>query len=108
LAVGKLAGKWLFCPLLSHFADAYTRIKPGIKFDNNHAETFFREREKETAMHIHLQSSHLVAMIAIALSSALLLAVKFRPATWRGVLCEAVIANIGAILAIVAFEVLIA
>ena len=59
-------------------------------------------------MPIHLQSSHLVAMIAIALLTALLLAVKFRPATWRGVLFEAIIANVGAILAVVAFEVLTA
>ncbi|SPB16123.1 hypothetical protein NOV72_03325 [Caballeronia novacaledonica] len=59
-------------------------------------------------MRIHLQSAHLVAMIAIALLSALLLAVKFRPATWRGVLFEAVIANLGALLAVLAFEVLTA
>jgi hypothetical protein len=57
---------------------------------------------------IHLQSSHLVAMIAIALLTALLLAVKFRPASWRGVLFEAVVANVGAILAVLAFEVLTA
>jgi hypothetical protein len=59
-------------------------------------------------MRLHLQGSHLVAMIAIALLSALLLAVKFRPATWRGVVVEAVVANLGAILAVVAFEVLTA
>jgi hypothetical protein len=59
-------------------------------------------------MRFHLQSSHLVAIIAIALFTALMLAVKFRPATWRGVLCEAVIANVGAILAVVAFEMLTA
>ena len=59
-------------------------------------------------MRLHLESSHLVAMIAIALLTALLLAVKFRPTTWRGVLFEAIIANVGAILAVVAFEVLTA
>ncbi|SAK59072.1 hypothetical protein [Caballeronia ptereochthonis] len=59
-------------------------------------------------MQIHLQSSHLVAIIAIALLTALLLAVKFRPASWRGVLFEAVVANVGAILAVLAFEVLTA
>ncbi|SAK47782.1 hypothetical protein AWB78_00810 [Caballeronia calidae] len=59
-------------------------------------------------MRFHLDSSHLVAMIAIALLTALLLAVKFRPATWRGVVFEAVIANVGAILAVLAFEVLTA
>jgi hypothetical protein len=60
----------------------------------------------EAAMRIHLQSAHLVAMIAIALLTALLLAVKFRPSTWRGVLFEAVIANVGAVVAVLAFEVL--
>ncbi|SAK58365.1 hypothetical protein AWB82_02514 [Caballeronia glebae] len=59
-------------------------------------------------MRIHLESAHLVAMIAIALLTALLLAIKFRPATWRGVIFEAVIANVGAILAVLAFEVLTA
>lgn len=59
-------------------------------------------------MRFHLDSSHLVAMITIALLTALLLAVKFRPATWRGVVFEAVIANVGAILAVLAFEVLTA
>ncbi|BCQ22609.1 hypothetical protein NK8_07210 [Caballeronia sp. NK8] len=59
-------------------------------------------------MRIYLESSHLVAIVAIALVTALLLAVKFRPATWRGVLFEAVIANVGAIVAVLAFEVLTA
>ncbi|MDR5736380.1 MULTISPECIES: hypothetical protein [unclassified Caballeronia] len=59
-------------------------------------------------MRLFFQTSHLVAMIAIALSVALLLAIRFRPATWRGVVCEAVIANLGAIAAVVAFEVLTA
>ena len=59
-------------------------------------------------MRIHLESAHLVAIIAIALLTALLLAIKFRPATWRGVIFEAVIANVGAILAVLAFEVLTA
>ena len=59
-------------------------------------------------MRVYLQASHLVAMIAIALSVALLLAIRFRPATWRGVVCEAIIANLSAIAAVVAFEVLTA
>jgi hypothetical protein len=59
-------------------------------------------------MRIHLASSHLVAMVAIALCVALLLAIKFRPATWRGVVCEALLANLGAIAAVVAFEMLTA
>lgn len=62
----------------------------------------------ETIMSLHLTSSHLVAMIAIALSVALLLAIKFRPATWRGVVCEALLANLSAIAAVVAFEMLTA
>jgi hypothetical protein len=59
-------------------------------------------------MRFHLQSAHLVAMIALALIVALMLAVKFKPATWRGVVCEAVIANVSAVLAVVAFELLTA
>lgn len=59
-------------------------------------------------MRVYLQGSHLVAMIAIALSVALLLAIRFRPATWRGVVCEAIISNLSAIAAVVAFEVLTA
>ncbi|SAK75198.1 hypothetical protein AWB77_03415 [Caballeronia fortuita] len=59
-------------------------------------------------MRIHLQSAHLVAIIGIALLTALLLAVRFRPATWRGVVFEAVIANVGAFLAVLAFEMLTA
>jgi hypothetical protein len=57
-------------------------------------------------MSLHFQNSHLVAMIALALAGALLLAIKFRPQTWRGVICEAVIANVGAIVAVIAFEML--
>jgi hypothetical protein len=63
---------------------------------------------RERAMRIHLDSSNLVAIIAIALLTALLLAVRFRPSTWRGVVLEALIANLGAILAVLAFEVLTA
>jgi hypothetical protein len=37
-----------------------------------------------------------------------MLAIRFRPKSWRGVLCEALIANLGAIAAVVAFEVLTA
>ncbi|SAL79108.1 hypothetical protein AWB68_05567 [Caballeronia choica] len=59
-------------------------------------------------MRIHLQSSHLVAIIAIALFTALMLAIRFRPQSWRGILCEALIANLGAIAAVVAFEILTA
>ncbi|MDR5749876.1 MULTISPECIES: hypothetical protein [unclassified Caballeronia] len=59
-------------------------------------------------MRIHLENSHLVAIIAIALFTALMLAIRFRPKSWRGVICEALIANLGAIAAVVAFEILTA
>jgi hypothetical protein len=60
----------------------------------------------DSIMSLHLESSHLVVMVALALSIALLLAVKFRPATWHGIVCEALIANVSAIAAILAFEML--
>jgi hypothetical protein len=59
-------------------------------------------------MPIHFQSSHLVAVIAMALLTALLLAVRFRPKSWRGVLVEALVANVGAVAAVIAFEILTA
>lgn len=59
-------------------------------------------------MPIHFQSSHLVAVIAMALLTALLLAVRFRPKSWRGVLVEALVANVGAFAAVIAFEILTA
>ncbi|SAL36991.1 hypothetical protein AWB64_03788 [Caballeronia sordidicola] len=55
-------------------------------------------------MRIHLHSAHVVAMIAIALFSALMLAVRFRTTSWRGIVLEALIANLGAIAAVVTFE----
>jgi hypothetical protein len=55
---------------------------------------------------IHLQSAHVVAIIAIALFTALMLAVRFRTTSWRGIVLEALIANIGAIAAVVAFEIM--
>jgi hypothetical protein len=83
-----------FLPVSRAARRAYTRLQQGTS--------------AETTMRLYLQSSHLVAMIVIALSVALLLAIRFRPATWRGVLCEAVVANLGAIAAVIAFEVLTA
>jgi hypothetical protein len=59
-----------------------------------------------SSMRIHLQSAHVVAIIAIALFTALMLAVRFRTTSWRGIVLEALIANIGAIAAVVAFEVM--
>jgi hypothetical protein len=37
----------------------------------------------------------------------LLLAIRFRPRTWRGIVVEAVLANAAAIAAVVAFEALV-
>jgi uncharacterized membrane protein YdjX (TVP38/TMEM64 family) len=59
-------------------------------------------------MSLHLQSAHLVAIIAIALFTALLLAVRYKTTSLRGIVFEAVIANIGAFAAVVAFEMLTA
>ncbi|WP_438395750.1 hypothetical protein [Caballeronia sp. DA-9] len=56
-------------------------------------------------MRIHLHSAHVVTMIAIALFSALVLAVLFRTTSWPGIVLEALIANLGAIAAVVAFEI---
>jgi len=57
-------------------------------------------------MRIHLQSADVVAIIAIALFTALMLAVRFRTTSWRGIVLQALIANAGAIAAVVAFEVM--
>jgi hypothetical protein len=57
-------------------------------------------------MRIHLQSADVVGIIAIALFTALMLAVRFRTTSWRGIVLQALIANAGAIAAVVAFEVI--
>jgi len=59
-----------------------------------------------SVMRIHLQSADVVAIIAIALFTALMLAVRFRTTSWRGIVLQALIANAGAIAAVVAFEVM--
>ncbi|MGV2288878.1 hypothetical protein AAHK20_09180 [Trinickia sp. YCB016] len=58
-------------------------------------------------MNIHLHNADIVAIIALALLGALLLAIRFRPQTWRGIVVEAVLANAAAIAAVVAFEALV-
>jgi hypothetical protein len=58
-------------------------------------------------MNIQLDNADIVAALALALLGALLLAIRFRPKTWRGVLVEAVLANAAAIAAVVAFEALV-
>lgn len=59
-------------------------------------------------MRIHLQSAHMVAIIALALFTALMLAVRFNPKTWRGLVFQALIANLGAAVAVIAFDLLTA
>jgi hypothetical protein len=55
-------------------------------------------------MSIHLQSADVVAVIAIALLMALMLATRYGVNSWRGVFIQALIANISAIAAVLAFE----
>lgn len=58
-------------------------------------------------MRIHLESAHVVAIIALALLTALLLAVRFKPVTWRAIALQAVIANLSATATVIAFELLV-
>jgi hypothetical protein len=55
-------------------------------------------------MRIHLQSADVVAVIAIALLMALMLAMRFGANSWRGIFLQALVANLGAIAAVLAFE----
>ncbi|MGU7775275.1 hypothetical protein ACV229_34525 [Burkholderia sp. MR1-5-21] len=59
-------------------------------------------------MNIHLRNADLVLILALALGGALLLAARFRPKTWRGLVFEALLANAAAIAAVVAVEALLA
>ena len=59
-------------------------------------------------MNIYLHNADIVMIIALALLGAVLLAVRFRPATWKGIVVEALAANLAAIAAVVAFEMLLA
>ena len=59
-------------------------------------------------MNVHLHNADIVMIIALALLGSLLLALRFRPATWRGIIVEALAANVAAIAAVVAFEMLVA
>ncbi|HEY2000615.1 hypothetical protein [Paraburkholderia sp.] len=58
-------------------------------------------------MNFYLQNSDLVMIIALALLGSLLLAIRFRPATWKGIVLEALAANVAAIVAVVAFELML-
>ncbi|EMN1930770.1 hypothetical protein RVV18_005248 [Burkholderia ambifaria] len=59
-------------------------------------------------MNIRLDNADLITILALALGGALLLAARFRPKTWRGLLFDALLANLAAIAAVVAFEALLA
>ncbi|WP_175907482.1 hypothetical protein [Burkholderia sp. BCC1640] len=59
-------------------------------------------------MNIHLNNADLVLILALALGGALLLAARFRPKTWRGLLFEALLANLAAVAAVVTAEALLA
>ncbi|MDN7904345.1 hypothetical protein QZM18_09420 [Burkholderia diffusa] len=59
-------------------------------------------------MNIHLNNADLVLILALALGGALLLAARFRPRTWRGLLFEALLANLAAIAAVLTVEALLA
>jgi hypothetical protein len=60
------------------------------------------------AVNIHLHNADIVMIIALALLGSLLLAWRFRPATWKGIVVEAIAANLAAIAAVIAFEMLLA
>ena len=59
-------------------------------------------------MNIRLDNADLLLILALALGGALLLAARFRPKTWRGLLLDALLANLAAIAAVVAVEALLA
>ncbi|CAG9250990.1 MULTISPECIES: hypothetical protein [Burkholderia] len=59
-------------------------------------------------MNIHLNNADLVLILALALGGALLLAARFRPKTWRGLLFEALLANLAAVAAVITVEALLA
>ncbi|WP_306715115.1 hypothetical protein [Burkholderia dolosa] len=55
-------------------------------------------------MNVRLGNADLILILALAL----LLALRFRPKTWRGLLLEALLANVAAIAAVLTFEALLA
>ncbi|AIO67794.1 hypothetical protein [Burkholderia oklahomensis] len=56
---------------------------------------------------IRLQNADLVSIVALSLGGALLLAARFRPKSWLGIALEALAANLAAIAAVIAFELLL-
>lgn len=59
-------------------------------------------------MNIRIDNADIVAILALALLLALLLAIRFRPKTWLGIVFEAVLANAAAFATVIAVEVLLA
>ena len=59
-------------------------------------------------MSIHLHNADVVMIVALALIGSLLLAIRFKPASWKGIVVEALAANMAAIAAVVAFEMMLA
>ncbi|WP_431821725.1 hypothetical protein [Burkholderia sp. F1] len=59
-------------------------------------------------MSIRVANADLVLILSLALGAALLLTLRFRPKTWRGIVFEALVANAAAIAAVLAFEALLA
>ncbi|RQR64167.1 hypothetical protein DIE19_08455 [Burkholderia sp. Bp9126] len=59
-------------------------------------------------MSIRFGNADLILILMLALGCALLLALRFRPKTWRGIVLEAVVANAAAVAAVVAVEALLA
>jgi hypothetical protein len=59
-------------------------------------------------MRIHLQSADVVAIVTIALFTALMLALRYGTPNWRGICLQALIANLGAVAAVIAFELITA
>lgn len=58
-------------------------------------------------MNFHLQNSDVVMIIALALLCSLLLALRFRPSSWKAIVLEAIAANAAAIVAVIAFEMML-
>lgn len=59
-------------------------------------------------MNLQLSNADLVLIIALALGIALVLALRLRTASWRAVVAEAIAANVAAIAAVLAIEMLLA
>lgn len=59
-------------------------------------------------MSIRLGNADLILILMLALGCALLLAMRFRPKTWRGIVLEALVANAAAVATVLAVEALLA